>query len=209
MQYHWLQAPWVPLIWARHHLPEARVSFRGASWSRWHCKRVKRSNELPIPTDVRIMRASHQFAAGELETLLRPALLAKLPVGVELMRLELPKSYLSVPNVQAGDIQLPRLAKRTGITRVTVVFELMSGSALMARLPVSVELSLDERATHFAIERGSVLNVFVETGAARVSASAVVMNPADVGDVVPCQIIKTRKILRAKVLTTHEALVVQ
>ena len=34
---------------ARHHLPEARVSFRGASWSRWHCKRVKRCTNCPFP----------------------------------------------------------------------------------------------------------------------------------------------------------------
>jgi hypothetical protein len=169
----------------------------------------ERVDDLEIPADVRVMRATRRFSARELEVLIRPALVAKLPEGAAVKNLGLPSSYVSVPDVQVGAIQLPRLPKRAGMTRVTVVFELTSTGALVARLPVSVELQLDERMTRYSLERGSMLNLVIDTGTTRVSASAVLMNPADIGDIVACQIIKTRKVLRAKVLTTREATVVQ
>jgi hypothetical protein len=54
-----------------------------------------------------------------------------------------------------------------------------------------------------------MLSLVIDTGTTRISASAVLMNPADIGDVVPCQILKTRKVLRARILTSREATVVQ
>ena len=166
-------------------------------------------SNVDIPSSVRVKRATHRFTAHELDTLVRPALVARLPEGVTLIRMTLPNEYVSVPNLQVSSVQMPRLPKREGITRATPVFELTAGGALVARLPVTVEVQLDERATHYVLERGATLNLVIDSGASRVSASATLMSPADVGDIVACQVVKTRKVLRARVMSVQEASVVQ
>jgi hypothetical protein len=166
-------------------------------------------SNVVIPSSVRVKRATHRFTAQELETLVRPALVARLPQGVTLVGMTLPNEYVSVPNLQVSSVQMPRLPKRVGITRATLVVELIAGGALIARLPVAVEVQVDERATHYALERGATLNLVIDSGASRVSAAAALMTPADVGDIVTCQVLKTRKVLRARVLSVQEASVVQ
>jgi hypothetical protein len=164
---------------------------------------------LSIPESVRIKRKSHRFSAKELDVLVRPPLAARLPPGAELRSVILPNSFLSVPDVQVGQVQMPRLPKRTGISRLTAIVELVATGALVSRLPVVLEIALDERATQFALPRGAQLNLIIDSGAARVSALATLMNPADIGDVVACQVLKTRKVLRVRILTAREATVVQ
>jgi hypothetical protein len=164
---------------------------------------------VDIPLSVRVKRTTHRFTALELETLVRPALVARLPEGATLIGMTLPNGYVSVPNLQVSSVQMPRLPKRVGITRATPVIELIAGGALIARLPVAVEVQLDERAIHYALERGATLNLIIDSGSSRVSATAALMTPADVGDIVACQVVKTRKVLRARVLSVKEASVVQ
>jgi hypothetical protein len=164
---------------------------------------------LEIPASVRVKRASHRFTAKELESLVRPALLARLPQGASLKGVVLPNSYLSVPNLRVGEVQMPRLPKRVGTTRITAVFELVAAGAFVSRLSVPVEVQLDERATRFDLPRGATLSLVIESGASRIAAAATLIGPADVGDVVPCQVVRTRKVLRAKILTLQEASVVQ
>jgi hypothetical protein len=166
-------------------------------------------SDLQIPQSVRVKRTSRRFTAKELEALVRPALVARLPEGASLKGVVLPNTFLSVPDLRVGEVQMPRLPKRVGSTRLTAVLELVAAGALVARLPVPVEVQLDERATHFDLPRGATLNLVIESGATRVSAAATLINPADVGDVVPCLVLRTRKVLRAKLLTTREASVVQ
>lgn len=164
---------------------------------------------VEIPKSVRVKRATHRFTVLELETLIRPALVAHLPEGATLIGMTLPNGYIAVPNLQVSSVQMPRLPKRVGITRATPVVELTASGALIARLPLAVEIQLDERAIHYALERGATLNLIIDSGASRVSATATLMTPADVGDIVACQVVKTRKVLRARVLSVQEASVVQ
>ena len=164
---------------------------------------------LDIPRDVRVKRATRLLSERDLDALIRPALSVLLPTGALLKNLGLPKTLVSVPNVRVGNIQLPRLPKHSGMTHITPVVELVAGGALIARLPVSADLQLDERATKYALERGCQLNLVIDTGATRISATAVLMTPADIGDIVPCQVVNTRKVLRARIATINEAVVVR
>ncbi len=164
---------------------------------------------ISIPQSVRVKRRTHRFLAKELELLVRPQLVARLPPGAQLKSIGLPNSYVSAADLQAGQVQMPRLPKRAGTSRLTAVVELTAGGTLVSRLPVSLEVEQDERATQFALPRGAQLNVVIDSGAARISATATLMAPADIGDVVVCQIVRTRKVLRARVLSDREATVVQ
>jgi hypothetical protein len=164
---------------------------------------------VTIPESVRVRRTTHRFSANELDALVRPSLVARLPRGAELRSLVLPKSFLSVPDLQVGQIQMPRLPKRSGTSRLTAVVELVAADALVSRLPVVLAIELDETATRFALPRGAQVELVIESGVARVSATATLLTPADIGDVVVCQVLRTRKVLRARILTAREATVVQ
>ena len=164
--------------------------------------------DLSIPDGIRAIRSTRKLSTYELDGLVRPALAAALPEGALLKALHLPKSILLVPDVAVGNVQMPRLPKHPGTTSTTAVVELVAGGNLVTRLPVSMDLQLDERATRYLLERGASLTLVIDTGLTRVTATAVLMAPADAGDVVPCQVTKTRKVLRAKVISRLEASVV-
>ncbi len=163
---------------------------------------------LDIPDRIRAIRSTRILSAHELDGLVRPALAAALPEGALLKTLHLPKSILLVPDVAIGNVQMPRLPKRAGMTSTTAVVELVAAGNLVTRLPVTMDLQLDERASRYFLERGASLNLVIDTGSTRVTATAVLMAPADVGDVVSCQVTKTRKVLRARVISRQEASVV-
>ncbi len=163
---------------------------------------------LEIPSDVRVKRATRRLSELDLDGLIRPALSALLPEGALLKNLSLPKTLALVPGVQVGDIQMPRLPKHAGMSRISPVVQLVAGGALIMRLTVSADLQLDERASRYALERGSTINLVIDTGATRISAAATLSSPADIGDIVPCQVVRTHKVLRARITSIREASVV-
>jgi hypothetical protein len=163
---------------------------------------------LAIPDSIRVVRSTRKLSTHELDVLIRPALAAALPEGALLKTLDLPKTVLGVPNITAGRVHMSRLPKRVGMTRTSAVVELVAAGQLVTRLPVTMDLQLDERASQYLLERGASLALVIDTGMTRVSAAAVLMAPADIGDVVSCQVTKTRKVLRAKIVSRQEASVV-
>ena len=167
------------------------------------------AENVPIPASVRVVRVTRRFSEGELDVLIRPSLSALLPPGATIVAIQLPRSVLTVPQVSVGDIRMPRLPKRVGLTRTSAVAELVVGGDVLTRVPLTMDVRLDERATRYLLERGAPLNLVIDTGLTRVTAAAVVQSPADLGDVVPCQVSRTRKILRAKIISSREAVVVQ
>lgn len=167
------------------------------------------SENLAIPASVRVVRVTRRFSERELDLLIRPTLSSLMPAGATLVTIQLPKSVLGVPNVSVGNIRIPRLPKRAGLTRTSAVAELVAGGDVVARVPLTMDIQLDDQATRYLLERGAPLNLVIDTGLTRVTAAATVQNPADLGDVVPCQVSKTHKILRAKVISSREAVVVQ
>ena len=167
------------------------------------------AENVPIPTSIRVIRITRRFSEEELDVLVRPSLSALLPPGATIVTIQLPKSILAVPRVSVGDIRMPRLPKRVGRTRTSAVVELVVGGEILMRIPLTMDVQLNEQATHYLLERGASLNLVIDTGLTRVTAAAVVQSPADLGDVVPCQVSRTRKILRAKIISSREAIVVQ
>jgi len=164
--------------------------------------------DLVIPNGIRVVRSTRKISEHELDVLVRPALTAVLPEGAMLTTLHLPKSILAVPDIATGQVHMSRLPKHAGLTRTTAVVELVAAGNLITRLPVTMDLQLDERASRYMLDRGATLSLVIDTGATRVSATATLMAPADVGDVVSCQVTRTRKVLRAKVISRSEASVV-
>ena len=169
----------------------------------------EKAETLPSLTNVRVVRVTRRFSERELEVLIRPFISALLPPGATLLTLQMPKSILAVPNVTVGEVRIPKLPKRVGLTRSSAIAELVVKGDVLARVPVTMDLQLDESATHYLLERGATLSLVIETGSTRVTAAATLQSPADLGDIVPCQVSRTRKILRAKVVSGREAVVVQ
>jgi len=123
--------------------------------------------------------------------------------------MHLPKSVTAVPNLSVGNIHLPKLPKRVGLTHTSAVAELGVGGEVIARVPITLDIQLDDQASHYLLERGAPLNLVIDTGLTRVSAAALLLAPGDVGDIVSCQVARTRKVLRAKITSSREATVVQ
>jgi len=164
---------------------------------------------LRLPASVRVIRVTRRFSERELDMLIRPSLVALLPSGTTILSVHLPKSVTTAPNVAVGSIHFPRLPKRAGLAHTTAVAELVAAGDVLLRVPLTLDVQLDEQASRYVLERGAPLNLVIDTGLTRVSAAATVLVPADVGDVVPCQIVRTRKVLRAKIVSSREATVVQ
>jgi len=167
------------------------------------------ANSLTIPTSVRVVRVTQRLSERELDALIRPCLSTLLPPGATLVSIQLPKSVLVVPNITVGKVRMPRLPKRVGLTRTTAMVDLVLGGEVLSRVPATIDIQLDERATRYLLDRGSPLNLVIDTGLTRVTAAAVTQSPADLGDVVLCQVSKTRKILRARIVSGREGIVVQ
>jgi len=53
--------------------------------------------------------------------------------------------------------------------------------------------------------RGAALTLVIDTGGARVAATGVALGDASLGEVVLCKVLRTRKVLRARLLSRTEA----
>jgi flagella basal body P-ring formation protein FlgA len=69
-------------------------------------------------------------------------------------------------------------------------------------------LDLDERPKPIEIDRGASVVLTINLGRTRVSAAAVTLQPTAVGSVALFRVVKTRKTIRAKLLSPSTAEVV-
>ena len=164
--------------------------------------------KLAFPPVLRVVSASRRYSPNELSALLLPEVNAALPHGVTLKDLKVPHGLVTSPRVSVGRIKLPKLARRAGPVDVTVVAELTQDGEVVTRVAVGLALDVSEQAAAPLIDKGARVDLVILTGSARISARAVALEPADIGEVASFKVSTTQRVLRARLESRTQAQVV-
>jgi hypothetical protein len=158
--------------------------------------------QLLIRESVRAVRATKRWTQAEFTSFITPKLKASLPEYARVLRVEVPRSLVTVSNIELGRIEPGQLPNRRGTVQTSALFELTVEGKLVQRLSLPVVLELGERPKPAEVERGATVTLQVNLGTTRVSAQAAPLQTLAVGAVGLFRVVKTRKTLRAKLLST-------
>lgn len=164
---------------------------------------------LKLPELTRVVSAGKRFTPAELAKLFEPALRAALPRGVSLKNVTVARGALVSPRVEAGAVFLPRLPRRRGNVKSSGTVELVLDGAVVSRVPVALWFGIEPVAAEPVVRRGSRIDLVIERGPAKITAAAVALADAEVGDVIQFRVGSTQKTLRARVESRALARVVQ
>lgn len=163
---------------------------------------------LELPAVVRIQRAARHFQPSELKAMLEPRLLAALGANTKLLSFEVQKGLLTVPNPEVGPLRLPQFSRREGPIRLVLVADLLHDGNVVARLPVPIVLELSGSALAPSVAKGARVDLVIERGNARISASATALEAAELGQVIAFKVSTSSRVLRGRVTSPTSALVV-
>jgi hypothetical protein len=166
-------------------------------------------SQVKMPSTVRVVRASRRLDTRALEAMAEPLLIKALPGGVTIHAFHALHTLVVSPSATLRKSPMSKLPRRAGEVRTTVMFEFVSDGEVEARLPVAVTLNLDERAAQADVVRGARIDLVIERGPAKVTASGFAMSDGDVGDVISVRVDSTQKILEARLESSASARVVK
>jgi len=164
--------------------------------------------KLNIPEVMRVVSASRRYTPSEVSALLLPQVSSALPPGVELQQLKISHGIVTSPRVQVGPIKLPKLARRAGSVDVTVVADLLNEGEIVTRLAFGLTLNVSEQAAAPLVDKGARVELVILSGSARISAGAVALEAANLGEVIPFKVSTTQRVLRGRLETRNQAVVV-
>jgi Chaperone for flagella basal body P-ring formation len=167
------------------------------------------TKKLHMPRNVVIRSASRRWSGEELKALLEPSLSAALPHGIRVRQLKYSRALLTSPKITVGDVHLPKIPKHEGELTLTATVDLRQDDVVVLRVPVTLIVDVSVEATRPALSRGSRVSVVIEHGGARVSAVALAMSDAELGDVTLFRVASTQRVLRARLETPETARVVE
>lgn len=165
--------------------------------------------KLDMPAVVRVVRTARHMTQAELHAEAAPVLSAALPPGVSLVSLQFSRGIVVPPHAAVRKAVVPKLPHRAGAMKTTVMFEIMEGADVAARVPGTVTLDISEKAAQPVVVRGARLDVVIEKGPARVTAVGFALSDADVGEIVSVRVDSTQRILEARVESSQSAKVVR
>ncbi len=162
-----------------------------------------------LPEAIRVVRASRRWTPVELVDWLKPEIEKRLPPHARLMGVEPPRSVTTPPRVEIGTVRVAPLPRRVGLVPNTITVELLADGRVVQRLSVLARLELAAPPPRLAIPRGAPVTLFIQTGSARVTAASTTLSAAEVGEAVSCKVLRTRKVVRARLSspTTAEVIV--
>jgi hypothetical protein len=164
---------------------------------------------LKLPRLVRVTSAAKRWSADELVNAALPALTAALPSGVTLKKAKARARAVTSPSASVTGVRLPRLPRREGEHLTTATLELSNDGEIVARIPLALTLDINAAAAVPAVTKGARVQLVIESGPARISASAVALNDGEVGETLQFRVASTQKILYGKVVDSTLARVVQ
>lgn len=163
---------------------------------------------VKLPAVVRVNRSARRYSPAELAEQARPLLQARLPRGARLVTLAARRGALVSKATSVVAVRLPKLPSRVGQATLTVTAELGEDGAVTARVPLKAVLELGPEAVRPDVARGARVDLVIEHGAASVSASAVALADASLGEVASFKVESTKKVLRARLESADRARVV-
>lgn len=166
------------------------------------------AQRVSLPASIRILSAGRRFSPSELQSLVEPRVRAALPSGVTLKSLRAARPVLASPRIQVGEVRLPRLVRRPGEATLTASVDLLHDGVVTLRLPVTLSVEQSAEAAAPLVRKGARVDLVIARGPARISASAVALQDAELGETCSFRVSSTSKILRARVESPTLALVV-
>ena len=163
---------------------------------------------LKLPEMVRVQSASRRFSPAEIDALVRARVSSALPSGVSLTELKISKGIVASPRIVVGEVRVPKLVRRSGPATLTAIVELVHDGEVSSRLPVTLLVSVSERAAAPLVDKGARVDLVIARGSARISASGIALEAAEAGEIVSFKVSTTQKVLRARVESSTRALVV-
>lgn len=164
---------------------------------------------LKLPAQVRIVSAAKRWNADELVSAALPTLTQALPSGVTLKKAKTSAKAVTSPSATVTSVRLPKLPRRQGEHLTTATLELSNDGDIVARIPISLTLDIGAAAAAPDVSKGTRVQLLIESGPARITATAIALTDGDVGDTLQFRVAATQKILFGKVEQPTLARVVQ
>lgn len=165
--------------------------------------------QLKLPTSVRVTSAAKRWSTEELANGANPVLLAALPSGVTVKRVKATSKAVTSPSATISAVRVPRLPRREGEHLTTAIIEISNDGQIVARVPLQLSLEITAGAAVAAVTKGTRVQLMIESGPARITATAIALNDGEVGDTLQFRVATTQKILYGKVIDSTLARVVQ
>lgn len=164
-----------------------------------------------IPDAVRVVRRARHLQPAELEVIVRDAIGSRpLGRGVSLTAVRIPRAVDVADGWSNVEVDVPRAPKKVGAFTTTAIASFFTRAGeVIGRVAAPVELTVSPNGALYDSTRGSAVTLVLRRGLVEVRAAGVAMADADVGDVVPVQLRPSGRVLRARLITTDEALAVE
>ena len=165
--------------------------------------------QLKLPSTVRVTSAAKRWTTEDLANAALPALSKALPLGVTVKRAHATSKALTSPSANISAVRVPKLPRREGEYLTTAIIELSNDGQIVARIPFQLSLDISSTAALSAVTKGTRVQLVIESGPARITASAIALTDGEIGDTLQFRVASTQKILYGKVEEPTLARVVQ
>lgn len=163
-----------------------------------------------VPDAVRVLRKSKHLEPSELDAIVRAAVSAKdLARGVTLAKVRADRPVDVADGWTRVDVNIPRAPKKEGTFSTVAIASLFVGDEVIARLPVPVDLSVSSEGATFDAPRGAAITLVVQRALVEVRAAGTAGADADVGDVLPVQLLDSGRVMRARLTSKDEAVAIE
>lgn len=164
---------------------------------------------LRLPAVVRVTSAAKRWSPEELALAALPALSGALPQGVTVKRAKTSARAVTSPSASVSGVRVPKLPRREGEHLTTATVELSNDGEIVARIPLAVTLDIGSAAAAPAVTKGARVQLLIESGPARITATAIALGDGEIGETLQFRVATTQKILYGKLEQATLARVVQ
>jgi flagella basal body P-ring formation protein FlgA len=165
--------------------------------------------QLKLPLAVRVTSAAKRWSTEELSSAAAPSLASALPLGVTVKRAKALAKVVTSPSAVISAVRVPKLPRREGECLTTAMIELSNDGQIVARIPLQLSLDISSAAALPTITKGTRVQLMIESGPARITATAIALSDGELGDTLQFRVASTQKILYGKVEQPTLARVVQ
>jgi Chaperone for flagella basal body P-ring formation len=165
--------------------------------------------QLKLPLSVRVTSAAKRWSTEELANVAAPTLANALPLGVTVKRARALAKAVTSPSASISAVRVPKLPRREGEYLTTAMIELSNDGQIVARIPLQLSLEISSAAALPTITKGTRVQLMIESGPARITATAIALSDGELGETLQFRVASTQKILYGKVEQPTLARVVQ
>jgi hypothetical protein len=154
---------------------------------------------------VRVFPATKRWEQPELREVLKAKLQSALPAYARLLDFVAPRRLVTRSNAELSRVVVAALPAREGLIETSFVVEVATDGHIEQRLVIPVSLEVRDAPKPIELARGTLVNFVIRAGSAQISTAAVILQPTKLGATTLIRVLKTRKTLRARLLTPTSA----